>query len=184
MILKEDRSGIAAVSYYQHNGHYTRIAAGHGPCTPAGTGRCGGSGGFETDGTHPVVNIGRMAHGGYHDTNRWPPRTDRSAPSKDPLQCAYYGDIRDPGSAADNLDFIAQADQSRRRCRGVARQGSRSGRLGTGGLTALATIRPKSHRSTTSIAWPVRAVRPLVRATAATNAECIAGDDRRHPKIA
>jgi len=104
VILKDDRSGIAAVSYYQHNGHYTRIAAGHGPCTPAGTGRCGGSGGFETDGTHPVVNIGRMAHGGYHDTNRWPPRTDRSAPSKDPLQCAYYGDIRDPGSAADNLD--------------------------------------------------------------------------------
>jgi Concanavalin A-like lectin/glucanases superfamily len=104
VILKEDRSAIAAISYYQHDGHYTRISVGHGPCTPAGTGRCGGSGGFEMDGTHPVVYIGRMAHGGYHDTNRWLPGADRSAPSKDPLQCAYYGDIRDPGSAADNFD--------------------------------------------------------------------------------
>ena len=104
VILKEDRSAIAAISYYQHDGHYTRISVGHGPCTPAGTGRCGGSGGFEMDGTHPVVYVGRMAHGGYHDTNRWLPGADRSAPSKDPLQCAYYGDIRDPSSAADNFD--------------------------------------------------------------------------------
>jgi hypothetical protein len=104
VILTEDRSAIAAISYYQHDGHYTRISVGHGPCTPAGTGRCSGSGGFEMDGTHPVVYVGRMAHGGYHDTNRWLPGADRSAPSKDPLQCAYYGDIRDPGSAADNFD--------------------------------------------------------------------------------
>jgi len=102
VILKEDRSGIAAVSYYQHNGHYTRIAGIHGPCSPAGTGRCDGSGGFDLDATHPIVYVGRIAHGNYHNTNRYLPGRDPNQP--DPTECTYYGDIRDPRNSDDYLD--------------------------------------------------------------------------------
>jgi hypothetical protein len=95
--LKEDRSAIAAVTFWQHGGWYTRIAGPRdAPCTPGGTGRCGGSSGFEsTSSTHPVVYTGKIAHGSYHDTN------GSGLDTFD--QCFYYGDFRNPASSADYL---------------------------------------------------------------------------------
>jgi hypothetical protein len=93
--LKEDRSGPAAVTYWQHNGWYTRIAGPRdAPCTPGGTGRCDGRG-FEMSGTHPVVYAGKLAHGSYHDRNAAGPAGAGG--------CAYYGDFRNPASARDYL---------------------------------------------------------------------------------
>lgn len=95
--LTEDRNAIAAVTFWQHGGWYTRIAGPRdAPCTPGGTGRCAGQKGFQTtDSTHPVVYVGRIAHGSYHIGD------------KDSLdtfdQCFYYGDVRDPGQT-DNLN--------------------------------------------------------------------------------
>jgi len=89
-------TAIAAVTFWQHGGWYTRIAGPRdAPCTPGGTGRCAGQKGFQTtDSTHPVVYVGRIAHGSYH------------VGDKDSLgtfdQCFYYGDVRDPGQN-DNL---------------------------------------------------------------------------------
>jgi hypothetical protein len=95
--LTENRSGIAAVTYWQHNGWYTRIAGPRdAPCTPGGTGRCGGSGGFERSGTHPVVYVGKFGHGSYHDTNAAGPHGAGV--------CAYYGDFRNPESRNDYLE--------------------------------------------------------------------------------
>ncbi|HYD81620.1 MAG TPA: hypothetical protein VEC06_17595 [Paucimonas sp.] len=96
VILKEDLSAVAAVSYYQHGGHYTRIAGPRdAPCTPDGVGRCGGSKGFSSNGTHPVVYSGKYAHGSYHDANSF------TIPG--PGECTYYGDYRNPASSADYL---------------------------------------------------------------------------------
>ncbi len=54
VILSEDTNSIGAVTYFQHGGWYTRLAA---------------RGGFEVvEGSHPVVYVGRTSHGNYHDT--------------------------------------------------------------------------------------------------------------------
>ena len=52
--LSEDKTRVAAVTYFQHSGWYTRISARYG---------------FELyEWTHPVVYPGRTQHGSYHDT--------------------------------------------------------------------------------------------------------------------
>lgn len=95
VILREDRNAVAAVVYYQHGGWYTRISGPRdSPCTPGGTGRCGFEG-FRNDGEHPVVYVGKVSHGSFHD--------DNSAGPGGVGQCAYYGDFRNPKSEADWL---------------------------------------------------------------------------------
>ncbi|CAF1165736.1 unnamed protein product [Rotaria sp. Silwood1] len=96
VILTEDRTAVAAVSFYQHSGHYTRIAGPRdAPCAPAGAGRCSGSFGFERSGTHPVVYSGKIAHGSYHDK--------KIVGLPGPTECAYFGDFRNPKSIDDYL---------------------------------------------------------------------------------
>lgn len=96
VILTEDRSAVTAVSFYQHGGHYTRISGPRdAPCTPNGVGRCSGSYGFESSGTHPVVYVGKFSHGSYHDSNAFSPPAGG--------ECAYYGDFRNPKSSDDYL---------------------------------------------------------------------------------
>lgn len=87
VILSSDRKSVAAVTYNQHTGFYTRIAGPRdAPCTPNGTGRCGGgSHGFQRVGDRPVVFVGRTAHGSYHDTY---------GGIYGAGSCAYYGDQR------------------------------------------------------------------------------------------
>ncbi|CAF0770281.1 unnamed protein product [Adineta ricciae] len=92
--LTEDNSKVAAVTFFQHDGHYTRISGPRkAPCTPSGTGRCAGSGGFDSAGDHPVIYVGKLAHGSYHDKNSVGPAGVGN--------CAYYADFRNPGSDAD-----------------------------------------------------------------------------------
>ena len=51
--LSEDQSRVAAVTFYAHGDRYTRLAARDG---------------FRTeDGTHPVVYVGKLAHGAYYN---------------------------------------------------------------------------------------------------------------------
>jgi hypothetical protein len=72
--LTEDRSDIAAVTFWQHGGWYTRIKGPHyKQCNPIGTGRCGGNRGFEKYGDHPVVYVERVAHGSNHESNSYGP---------------------------------------------------------------------------------------------------------------
>ncbi len=102
VILNERRTAVAAVSYGQHGGHYTRIAGPRdAPCTPGGTGRCGGSHGFEKDGSHPIVYPGKIAHGSYHNFNG--SNYGNTDESEGFSQCFYYGDFRNPASDADTL---------------------------------------------------------------------------------
>jgi len=90
VITTEGGNGIAAVLYGQHGGRYMRIAGPRdAPCTPGGIGRCGGSGGFQRSGTHPVAYIGRIAHGTFHDAN------GEELAKVPGGACAYYGDSRD-----------------------------------------------------------------------------------------
>ncbi|UJR29685.1 hypothetical protein I4U23_017233 [Adineta vaga] len=97
VILTEDKTKVAAVSFFQHDGHYTRISGPRkAPCTPSGTGRCAGSHGFKTTGDRPIVYVGKIAHGSYHDTNTVGP--------KGVGNCAYYADFRDPKSDSDYMD--------------------------------------------------------------------------------
>ena len=69
VVLSEDRTRIAAVTYWQHSGRYTRI---------------GGRNGFQlSSGTHPVVYAGRNNHGSYHNSQTWA------------QTCCYWEDHRD-----------------------------------------------------------------------------------------
>ena len=52
MILDPTGTQLVAVVYYQHGDWYTRLAS---------------DGGFETDGTHPVVHVGKIDHGNFHN---------------------------------------------------------------------------------------------------------------------
>lgn len=105
VILNEARNAVAAVVYYQHGGWYTRIAGPRdAPCTPGGTGRCGFSG-FRTDGERPVVYVGKISHGSFHDDNA-SGAAGLQAPNPgegDFTNCSYYGDYRNPASPADWL---------------------------------------------------------------------------------
>ncbi len=97
VILTEDMSAVAAVSFHQHDGHYTRIAGPRdAPCTHPFGARCLGSYGFESSGTHPIVYVGKLAHGAYHYPN------DFNAGTVD--ECAYYADFRNPKSSDDYME--------------------------------------------------------------------------------
>lgn len=65
--LSEDQSKIAAVTYFQHRGQYTRLAEGgdrdRGP--KAGASYKPGFTIFES--YHPVVYVGKQQHGSYHN---------------------------------------------------------------------------------------------------------------------
>jgi hypothetical protein len=92
VILSEDTSRVAAVTFWQHDNYYTRIAGPRdAPCTPGGIGRCSGSHGFESSGTHPVVYVGKIGHGSYHDSNG---RTGG---------CGYYEEFRNPDGPGDYM---------------------------------------------------------------------------------
>jgi hypothetical protein len=87
--LDTAREGVAAVTYYQHEGWYTRLAE-HG--IPMA----------DTD--HPVVYVGATAHGSYYDM--WRPDLDVCVMpgfsftctdiDDETLTCSYYGDHRSP----------------------------------------------------------------------------------------
>jgi hypothetical protein len=68
-----DRSYIEAVTYYFHGNHYTR-RTGH----------------FFTIGERPVVFVGKLAHGNYHNQeySGWGAKTG--------LECCEYADYRNP----------------------------------------------------------------------------------------
>lgn len=69
VVLSEDKTKVAAVTFFQHGGFYTRLAQ---------------RGGFGfADGTHPIVYPGRNNHGSYHNT--------QSAAQT----CCYWEDHRD-----------------------------------------------------------------------------------------
>lgn len=70
--LSHDRSKVAAVTYWAHGDHFTRFA---------------GHAGIELQGAHPVVYVGKIGHGSYHETGG-----GESA-------CAFWGDSRSPGPA-------------------------------------------------------------------------------------
>eukprot|EP00440_Ansanella_granifera_P058700 gb/GFBE01063624.1/.p1 GENE.gb/GFBE01063624.1/~~gb/GFBE01063624.1/.p1 ORF type:complete len:276 (+),score=29.36 gb/GFBE01063624.1/:1-828(+) len=71
------------VIFYQHGGFYSRC-----------------SGQFEQLGNHPVVYIGRYAHGSYHDgcTSGWSRR--RRGISTCHGDCSYFDDLRSPAHYA------------------------------------------------------------------------------------
>lgn len=94
VVLTEDRAKVAAVTLYQHNNHYTRIAGPRdAPCTPGGTGRCGGKGGFELAGVQPVIYVEKISHGAFHDRN-----------SAGPGGCGYHDGFRNPANPPLRLD--------------------------------------------------------------------------------
>ncbi|UJR17880.1 hypothetical protein I4U23_004779 [Adineta vaga] len=96
VILTEDKSQVAAVSFYQFNNHYTRISGSRtAPCIPAGKGRCSGAAGFESNGIHPIVYVGKTAHGSFHNPT--------SAGVTDAGKCADYADFRNPKSSNDYM---------------------------------------------------------------------------------
>lgn len=84
VILSEDSSEVAAVTFWQHGGWYTRLAKG------ADTTRMGGIGasydpGVGFEGTHPIVYVGAHQHGSYHNDGGYVLE----------FQCGYFGDVRD-----------------------------------------------------------------------------------------
>jgi hypothetical protein len=96
VILSEDESRVASVSYFQHGGWYTRIAGPRdAPCTAVG--RCDGPGGFGTVNGRPVVYVGKIAHGSFHNSNSVNPQVPGG-------QCLYYEDYRNPAGAQDYFE--------------------------------------------------------------------------------
>jgi hypothetical protein len=88
VILSEDRSQPYGVVYYQHEGRYLRLKHVHG---------------FDLhDETHPVVYVGRQAHGSYHYK-----AYDQS--------CCYWADHRNGSGpallSAENLIRLRTSDQ-------------------------------------------------------------------------
>ena len=83
--LSEDATEVAAVTFWQHSGWYTRLAYSDGQACPPPTSDfdlCS----FELfDQTHPVVYVGRIAHGSYSSMGGSP----------DPIMtCLYHYDVR------------------------------------------------------------------------------------------
>jgi hypothetical protein len=75
--LSEDASQVAAVTYFQHEGSYTRLAA---------------RSGFELEQTtHPVVYVGQVDHGSFHNPGG-------------SGGCGYWEDYRDFFDASRHLD--------------------------------------------------------------------------------
>jgi hypothetical protein len=77
--LSEDASHVAAVTYWLHGQHYTRLT---------------GRGGVELTGTHPVVYPGRYGHGSYFGQGGYG-------------TCAFNDDARHPSSSDQHLDSWA-----------------------------------------------------------------------------
>lgn len=71
VLVSEDKTNAAAVVFYQHNGWYTRLR---------------GNAFQLLDGTHPIVYVGKTAHGSYHTGGG-------------EGTCVYYGDFRNPNSS-------------------------------------------------------------------------------------
>ncbi len=57
VVLSEDKTKVAAVTFFQHGGYYTRLSI----RDAFGL----------VEGTHPVVYPGRTSHGSYHNTQTW-----------------------------------------------------------------------------------------------------------------
>ncbi|HSO47107.1 MAG TPA: hypothetical protein VLQ68_04160, partial [Rhizobiaceae bacterium] len=92
--LTEDQNAVAAVTFYQHAGWYTRIAGPRdAPCTVVG--RCEGFSGFRRNGERPVVYVGKVAHGSFH--------YDKSSGlgNVTGAKCLYFEDYRNPAGDAD-----------------------------------------------------------------------------------
>jgi hypothetical protein len=94
VILSEDKSKVASVTFWQHGGFYTRIGGPRNATCTGGNlhGRCKGKYGFESDATHPIVYVGKIAHGSYHNSN--------SLGSIGPAKCRYFADYRNPSASS------------------------------------------------------------------------------------
>ena len=87
-----DQSSVDAVTYHFHGASYTRR-----------------SGGFETEEGRPVVYVGKLAHGSYHD------RTFGGFGAGTPFHCCEYADYRNP--SADSIwtttrDYLVSLDRN------------------------------------------------------------------------
>ncbi len=94
--LTEDRTGIAAVTFWQHNGWYTRISGPRdAPVTPALIGRANGArfNVLAAAPTHPIVYVERYSHGSFAKAQK------RGWEEGDPANCFYFNGPRDGGSA-------------------------------------------------------------------------------------
>jgi plasmid maintenance system antidote protein VapI len=84
--LTEDRSKVAAVTFYQHKGWYTRLA--EGGDTDRFLGANYDDPGLTFLGLHPIVYVGWTQHGSYHDE-------DGDSYSGQPYSsCKYFSDRR------------------------------------------------------------------------------------------
>lgn len=166
--LAEDKSKVAAVTYSQHNGSYTRIAGPRdAPCTPAGSGRCAGSRGFASEGSHPVVYVGKYAHGSYHNSNDFGPPGVGG--------CAYYGDYRNPASTQDHLQTatrLIDLDGDEEAWLAADRQGGFS--WGPDGISTHPTQRPPQAQMAMCEGSPTYGVANA----GCYQSECLAGDDQ------
>ena len=85
--LTEDTTAVAAVTFFQHTGSYTRLA--NGGDTDRFLPTVDYTSGFALyQGEHPIVNVGRNQHGSYHDSGG---RGDSLA---DLPYCDYFADWR------------------------------------------------------------------------------------------
>jgi hypothetical protein len=98
VILSEDQSSVAAVTFWQHSGWYTRLSDG-GDLNRDSMGTNFGDGLEFYDTTHPVIYVGKMQHGSYYNEGGipsfciWFPGYP---------QCPYFADLR---HNEDNLDY-------------------------------------------------------------------------------
>lgn len=74
LTLSEDRQSVAAVTYYQHSGWYTKIVG-------------AGSANFPVENGRPIAFVGKTAHGSYHN-------------SGGDGTLLYYGDWRNPSTTS------------------------------------------------------------------------------------
>jgi hypothetical protein len=88
--LSEDRSQVAAVTYFQHGGWYTRLANG-GDKAKITLIKLYDYGLEFNNGSHPVVYVGSTQHGSYHNSLSW----EEAAISYPVSDCFYFGDRRD-----------------------------------------------------------------------------------------
>lgn len=173
LTLREDRSAIAAVTYYQHGLWYTRIAGPRdAPCTPSGTGRCAGSYGFPTEAERPIVYVGKIAHGSFHNT------------PGGPGGCGYWEDYRNPSGENDRFEtwtnlvdmstdqeawMVADRAASLR----WGPEDDASGSRGEGGVSSQPTVNSPTYDLVACRGTPLYAVSD----SGCYQSECLAGDD-------
>jgi hypothetical protein len=116
------RTEVLAVKYYQHTGAYTKLRR---------------DGEIEFDGERPVIYVGELAHGSYHDPGSG---ADEGVPIAG--ACVYFGDRRGKGRRWDTTSYLVSlagdeepwmaADRTANWDWGYARFGDRfSGSVGT-----------------------------------------------------